>query len=79
MGDFGDVIKTARKKRELSQEALGMKVGVTKNAIYDWEKERYLPTNAANISALERALDFESGYLYKLLYSNPPLPSTMRN
>ena len=67
---FGDLIKKQR-KTGMTQGALAKKVGVSKNAILDWEKERYSPTDANNIAALESALGFESGYLYSILYGNP--------
>ncbi|MDR3164050.1 MAG: helix-turn-helix domain-containing protein [Synergistaceae bacterium] len=59
-----------------SQGELAAKVDVSKTAIFDWEKEHYVPTDATNISALEQALGFDSGYLYNLIYSNPLLPLT---
>lgn len=68
---FGDLIKKQRKKTGMTQGALAKKVGVSKNAILDWEKERYSPTDANNIAALESALGFKSGYLYSILYGNP--------
>ena len=74
MQGFGDLIKCARKKKKLTQEALGQIIGVTKTTVCDWEREKYPPTNATNINALEQALEFEDGYLYRLMYGNPTNP-----
>jgi transcriptional regulator with XRE-family HTH domain len=75
---FGLVIRSARKNQNLTQEGLASKVGCTRTTICDWEKEKYPPTDAGNINALEIALGFEQGRLYSILYpsstSNPTLP-----
>lgn len=68
---FGEMIKSARKAKKYSQAKLGLAVGVSAAAICDWENEKYAPTDASNISALEMALGFESGSLYRHLYGNP--------
>lgn len=72
---YGEFLRNARKKTNLTQEGLAEKVGCTRTTICDWEKEKYPPTDARNIAALEDALGFESGKLYGLLYGNPPQPS----
>lgn len=69
--DFGEYLKSARKKANLSQAALAKKVGVSAAAVCDWENGSYIPTNANNISALEVALQLKNGELYKQLYGNP--------
>lgn len=68
---FGEMIKSARRAKKYSQAKLGLEVGVSAAAICDWENEKYAPTDASNISALEMALGFESGSLYRHLYGNP--------
>jgi len=78
MNGYGEIIRRARKKKGLTQTALSQKIGVTKNAIYDWEKEKYQPANIANIKTLEAVLGFEQSYLLNLLYPNPPQPSTQQ-
>lgn len=74
--NFGSYIKCTRKLKGYTLESLAKKVGVSKAAISDWENEKYLPTDANNISALEIALGIPSGDIYKMLYGNPtqPLP-----
>lgn len=68
---YGDFIKSARKSMGYSLDSLAKKVGVSKTAISDWENEKYPPTDANNISALEAALSIKTGELYKMLYGNP--------
>lgn len=72
---FGKAIREARNARGLSQKGLSEKVGCTKTTVCDWENEKYPPTNANNIAALETALNFESGELYRLIYGNPTAPA----
>lgn len=69
---YGMVIKEARGRVGLTQEGLGEKVGCTRTTVCDWETEKYAPTNAKNIAALETALGLKSGHLYNLIYGNPP-------
>ncbi|ADE57264.1 helix-turn-helix domain-containing protein [Aminobacterium colombiense] len=68
---FGEIIKTSRLRMGLTQEGLSRKVGCTRTTVCDWEKEKYPPTDAKNIAALEQTLGFETGYLYSILYGNP--------
>lgn len=68
---FGEIIKSARLRIGLTQESLSKKVGCTRTTVCDWEKEKYPPTDAKNIAALEQTLGLESGYLYSILYGNP--------
>lgn len=72
--NYGGIIKNARKSKKLTQGELSNIVGCTRTTICDWETEKYPPTDANNISALEQALEFQSGYLYALLFSNPTPP-----
>ncbi len=53
-GTIGNAIKQLRLKRELSQEQLGKKVGVTQSAVASWESGRTCPkVNAAKALADE--------------------------
>lgn len=74
---FGDFLKSTRKEKGFTLDSLACKVGVSKSAISDWENEKYTPTDANNISALESALELQNGDIYKMLYGNPtkPLPA----
>jgi len=71
---YGEVIKEARKRCGMTQDDLSQKIGCTRTTICDWEKEKYPPTDAKNIAALEIALGFQSGELFSLIYSNPSEP-----
>ena len=74
---FGQVIKQARKRLGMTQDDLSKKVGCARTTVCDWENEKYLPTDAKNISALEQALELSHGKLYSLIYghSNPTVPA----
>lgn len=73
--DIGEMLRKSRVNAGFTQEALALKVGVSRSAIYDWERNKYLPTDARNIAALESAFGLESGKLYGILHGNPTLPS----
>lgn len=68
---YGTVIREARKRVGITQEGLSIKVGCSRTTVCDWEKEKYAPTDAKNIAALETALELKSGHLYNLIYGNP--------
>lgn len=72
---YGDIIRSARKKAGLTQDGLAQKICVSRSAIYDWESEKYPPTDAKNIAALETALGLQNGELYQLIYGNPINPA----
>jgi len=72
--DFGQAIKVARKNAGMTQGELAEKIGCTTNTICDWEREKYPPTNANNIAALETALNFESAVVKRkrtLFFDSP--------
>lgn len=71
---YGEIIRSARKRKHLTQGQLAEKICVSRSAIYAWEKEKYPPTDAKNIAALEATLGLQSGSLFSLIYSNPTLP-----
>jgi len=74
---YGEIIRSARKRKHLTQGQLAEKICVSRSAIYAWEKEKYPPTDAKNIAALEATLGLKSGSLFSLIYSNPTLPPKM--
>lgn len=47
MNTFGDRLKAARAAASLTQEALGLAVGVSKQAVSDWENGRQFPNPQA--------------------------------
>jgi transcriptional regulator with XRE-family HTH domain len=47
MNTFGDRLKAARAEASLTQEALGLAVGVSKQAVSDWENGRQFPNPQA--------------------------------
>lgn len=47
MKTFGDRLKAARAAANLTQEALGFAVGVSKQAVSDWENGRQFPNPQA--------------------------------
>ncbi|QTX33243.1 helix-turn-helix transcriptional regulator [Aminithiophilus ramosus] len=77
---FGAVIREARQATGLSQVALAEKVGVSRSAIYDWESEKYAPTDGQNLARLEGALGLTAGALYKMIFvdGNPTPPPADR-
>jgi len=68
---FGQVLKRARKRLGMTQWDLSKKVGCARTTVCDWENEKYLPTDAKNIAALEQALELPNGELYSLIYGHP--------
>lgn len=74
---FGQVLKRARKRLGMTQWDLSKKVGCARTTVCDWENEKYLPTDAKNIAALEQALELPNGELYSLIYGhlNPTAPA----
>ena len=72
---YGIEIRRLREEAGLSQQELADKVGVSRTAIGEWERESYKPTTGENLAALDRALGKEVGYFYSLIFSNPPASS----
>ncbi|EFC90403.1 transcriptional regulator, XRE family [Dethiosulfovibrio peptidovorans DSM 11002] len=64
---YGEVIQKARKGGGFSQEELAIRVGVVRTTIGAWETEKFPPTDAKKIAALERNLNLPLGSLYRLL------------
>lgn len=75
MGALGNAVQTARKKRNLSQEALAVKLGVCKRTIIDIEKNIGNPKFEL-LCMLVRELDLP---LYEVFYPEVSDNSEMKN
>lgn len=49
---FGNLLKTLRKEKHLSQQALAERMGVHRNTIYNWEQGVYLPDSKGMVLEL---------------------------
>jgi len=58
----GNEIRQLRKKLRLSQEGLANIIGVSRSAVYDWEREAYSP-EGENLVNLAKALEVSVAYL----------------
>lgn len=58
----GNEIRQLRKKLRLSQEGLANLIGVSRSAVYDWEREAYFP-EGENLVNLAKALEVSVAYL----------------
>ena len=58
----GNEIRQLRKKLRLSQEGLANLIGVSRSAVYDWEREAYSP-EGENLVNLAKALEVSVAYL----------------
>lgn len=67
---YGSEIRENRKKLGLSQTELAAKAGVSRSAVYAWERGMYPPTNAKILAALENALKLNPGSLYSMIYNS---------
>ncbi|NCC58053.1 MAG: XRE family transcriptional regulator [Synergistales bacterium] len=74
----GGVIRKARRDIGMTQGELAQKIGCTRTTVCDWENEKYSPTDAKNLAALEAALGLPNGELYLLIYGNPTVPPADR-
>ena len=76
-----DRIKEARKNKGLTQEQLGILIGVAKTTITGYEKNRE-PT-AAKVGEIADALGVDANFLYqdeiKELYKDKATPSEFEN
>jgi len=66
---IGSAIKKARKERGMSQDALRLAVGNSKNAVSNWERGVSAPT-AESLRALCRALDVTPQRLLGMGHAN---------
>ncbi len=60
--NIGELIRTERKKQGLTQAELATKAGLSKNAIYNYENNKRIPTLAI-INAIARALNIKPSTL----------------
>ncbi|AIF46341.1 helix-turn-helix domain-containing protein [Dyella japonica] len=63
MVTFSDRLKKARKAASLTQEELGFALGLSKQAVSDWENGRQFP-NAHVLPQLRKELGVTLDYLY---------------
>lgn len=64
---FGDLLKTFRKRRKISQRVLATKLGVHYNTIWGWERGDYLPDTRGMVLELANILDLETQERVQLL------------
>ena len=64
---FGDLLKTLRKAKRLSQQALADKLGVHRNTIWGWEQGVYLPDSRGMVLELARQLGLDEQETRQLL------------
>lgn len=53
---FGQLIRTLRKERRLSQETLALAVGVSRQSIVDWESKAFVSPKRGHVKAAARVL-----------------------
>ncbi|MBQ8801164.1 MAG: helix-turn-helix transcriptional regulator, partial [Clostridium sp.] len=70
----GQRISEKRKELGLSQEALGEKLGVSRQSIYKWESDTSLP-DVDKLIALSRLFGVSVGWLLGVEEASPPPPS----
>ena len=64
---FGDLLKTFRKRRKVSQRALATKLGVHYNTIWNWERGDYLPDTRGMVLELANNLGLDAQERAQLL------------
>lgn len=69
MESKGRLIQLARKKSGFTQQMLADRIGISRTAIYDWERGKYLPSGK-NLAILESALGFREGSLFSAFYGD---------
>ena len=60
---FGDKIKALRKSKNLTQEALGQMIGVSKRTIINYEKGTSYPQDHEIYAKLASALECDENYI----------------
>lgn len=63
MPTIAALIRHYRQRAEMTQEELGRRVGVTKNAVTQWEKEGGTVPKTLRLAKIEQALSIERGTL----------------
>ena len=64
---FGDMLKTFRKRKRISQKALAEQLGVHPNTIWSWEQGNYLPERKSIVLELGRLLGLSEAEIRQLL------------
>ena len=64
---FGDLLKTLRQTKHLSQQALADRLGVHRNTIWNWEQGVYLPDSRGMVLELARQLGLDEEETRQLL------------
>lgn len=65
MQNFGEKLKQARKRKKLTQEALGRQLGITKFSVRDYERNKSKP-KYDNLLAICKLLEVSADYLMGL-------------
>lgn len=63
------MVRERRESLTISKTELGRLIGVTRQAIDRWERGETEGIGARNIVALEKALHFKAGELFKAYYA----------
>ena len=69
----GGELRLLRKAKKLTQEGLANIVGVSRNTVYDWERDAYSP-EGENLIKLAKALNVSASYL--MGETDDPTPKT---
>lgn len=64
---FGDVLKSFRRRKQLSQQALANLLGVHRNTISNWERGNFLPKSKTMVLELARHLHLDEQETRQLL------------
>ncbi len=67
VSSFGDILRTFRKRKRISQRALAEKLGVHLNTIWSWEQGNYLPGSKSMVLELARLLRLDEQEMLQLL------------
>lgn len=60
---FGDKVRELRTKKDITQEELGKRVGVTKRTVAGWENDGRYPQKRDLYDALAKVFDVPTSYL----------------
>jgi tetratricopeptide (TPR) repeat protein len=83
---FGELLKAFRKRRSLTQEQLGIRLGLHRNSVGRWERGEFLPNSRAIIQEISKVLKLDGLEARRLLeaclttyfpYWNVPFPRNL--
>ena len=63
MATFGERLRELRDERLLTQDELAKEIGVTKNTVFVWEKDKRMPDEDYDIDQIAEFFDVSLGYL----------------